>query len=55
MEAVICVICQKEFDGEYIEFSAEKNKDVYKCYKCNGYNYFEPVVEDDEDVVDDEE
>lgn len=40
-----------EFDGEYIEFNVEKNKDVYKCYKCNGLNYFDPFdsVEDEEE------
>lgn len=43
-----CQVCGKEFDGEYIEFNQERNKDVYKCYMCNGFNFIEPVKEEEE-------
>lgn len=41
-----CQVCGNDFDGEYFEFNKEKNKDVYKCYACNGFNYFSPVEDD---------
>ena len=45
---VRCQVCGVRFDGEYIKFDPDKNKDVYKCYECGGLNYFEPIEDDDE-------